>query len=48
MGPQVGLFFSLSDTMDKVVHHTPVILEVRQPLTMLLWGAHVVTEGTEG
>ena len=33
--------------MNEVVHHTSVILEVRQPLAMLLWGAHVITEGAE-
>ena len=48
VGPEVGLLLPLADAVDEVVQRVPVLLELRQPLAVLLRGANVVAEGAEG
>ena len=48
MGPEVGLLLPLADAVEEVVQRVPVLLELRQPLAVLLRGADVVAEGAEG
>ena len=48
VGPEVGLLLPLADAVEEVVQRVPVLLELRQPLAVLLRGADVVAEGAEG
>ena len=48
MGSEVGLLLPLANAVDEVVQRVPVLLELREPLAVLLRGANVVAEGAEG
>ena len=47
VGPEVGLLLPPADAVDEVVQQAPILLELCEPLTVLLRGAHVVAEGAE-
>ena len=47
VGPEVGLLLPPADAVDEVVQQAPILLELCEPLAVLLRSTHVVAEGAE-